>query len=37
MEADDFVALMTPIIKAFLTDYGFEATNLGLQVWVKAE
>ncbi len=33
MEADDLVALMTPIIKAFLTDYGFEATNLGLQVF----
>ena len=33
MEADDLVALMTPIIKAFFTDYGFEATNLGLQVF----
>ncbi len=32
-EADDFVALMTPVIKAFVTDYGFEATNLGLQVF----
>ena len=31
-EADDLVALMTPIIKAFFTDYGFEATNLGVQV-----
>jgi len=30
--ADDFVQLMTPIIKAFLTDYGFEVTNMGLQV-----
>jgi alkylation response protein AidB-like acyl-CoA dehydrogenase len=30
-EAEDLVALMTPIIKAFLTDTGFEATNLGLQ------
>ncbi|MFQ5785470.1 MAG: acyl-CoA dehydrogenase C-terminal domain-containing protein [Alphaproteobacteria bacterium] len=33
VEADDLVALMTPIIKAFFTDYGFEATNLGLQVF----
>jgi len=32
-EADDLVALMTPIIKAFFTDYGFEATNLGVQVF----
>ena len=31
--ADDLVALMTPIIKAFLTDYGFEATNRGMQVY----
>jgi butyryl-CoA dehydrogenase len=33
MEAEDLVSLMTPIIKAFLTDYGFEATNIGLQVF----
>ncbi|MDH3970403.1 MAG: acyl-CoA dehydrogenase C-terminal domain-containing protein, partial [Rhodospirillales bacterium] len=32
-EADDLVALLTPIIKAFFTDYGFEATNLGVQVY----
>jgi alkylation response protein AidB-like acyl-CoA dehydrogenase len=32
-EATDLVALMTPIIKAFLTDTGFEVTNLGLQVY----
>jgi hypothetical protein len=32
-EAQDLVALMTPIIKAFFTDHGFEATNLGLQVF----
>jgi alkylation response protein AidB-like acyl-CoA dehydrogenase len=32
-EADDLVALMTPIIKAYLTDVGFEATNLGVQVF----
>ena len=30
-EADDLVALLTPIIKAFLTDTGFESANLGLQ------
>jgi hypothetical protein len=30
-EADDLVALMTPVIKAFLTDVGFEVTNLALQ------
>ena len=30
--ADDFVQLMTPIVKAFLTDYGFEITNMGLQI-----
>ena len=33
MEADDLVSLMTPVIKAFFTDYGFEGTNLGLQVF----
>ncbi len=32
-EADDLVQLMTPIIKAFLTDEGFSAVNLGLQVF----
>ncbi len=32
-EADDFVALMTPIVKSFYTDYGFEAANLGVQIW----
>ena len=32
-EAGDLVALMTPIIKAFLTDTGFEVANLGLQVY----
>lgn len=31
-EADDLVQLMTPIIKSFFTDYGFEATNLGVQI-----
>ncbi|CCG09436.1 acyl-CoA dehydrogenase C-terminal domain-containing protein [Pararhodospirillum photometricum] len=32
-EAEDFVALMTPIVKALMTDLGFEATNLGVQVF----
>ena len=32
-EADDFVALMTPIVKALLTDLGSEAANLGVQVF----
>jgi alkylation response protein AidB-like acyl-CoA dehydrogenase len=31
-EAEDFVALMTPIIKALFTDHGFEAANLAVQV-----
>jgi hypothetical protein len=32
-EAADLVALMTPVIKAFLTDVGFEVVNLGLQCY----
>ena len=32
-EAADLVALMTPVIKAFLTDVGFEVTNLALQCY----
>ncbi len=32
-EATDLVALMTPVIKAFLTDVGFEVTNLALQCY----
>jgi butyryl-CoA dehydrogenase len=31
--ADDLVQLMTPVVKAFLTDEGFAAANLGLQVF----
>ena len=31
--ADDLVALMTPIVKAYLTDAGFELTNTGQQVF----
>jgi len=30
--ADDFVSLITPVIKALLTDLAFEATNHGMQV-----
>ena len=32
-EADDFVQLMTPIIKALFTDFGLEATVTGQQVF----
>ncbi|MCA1939913.1 MAG: acyl-CoA dehydrogenase C-terminal domain-containing protein [Caenispirillum bisanense] len=32
-EAEDFVALMTPIVKALLTDLGSEVANLGVQVY----
>jgi len=32
-EAEEFVSLMTPVVKAFLTDVGFEVTNHGLQVF----
>ncbi|WP_428607852.1 acyl-CoA dehydrogenase C-terminal domain-containing protein [Sedimenticola sp.] len=31
-QAEDFVALMTPIVKAFMTDTGSEVANLGMQV-----
>jgi len=32
-DADDALALMTPVIKAFITDNGFACTNLALQVF----
>lgn len=32
-DAEDFVALITPVIKALLTDVGFEAANIGVQVF----
>jgi alkylation response protein AidB-like acyl-CoA dehydrogenase len=32
-ESDELVALLIPIIKAFLTDNAFECTNLGMQVF----
>ncbi|MCB1556047.1 MAG: acyl-CoA dehydrogenase C-terminal domain-containing protein [Alphaproteobacteria bacterium] len=31
-EADDFVALLTPIVKAYQTDMGFEVANLAVQI-----
>ena len=32
-EAEEFVALITPIVKALFTDIGFEVTNLGVQIY----
>ena len=32
-EASDFVALMTPVVKALFTDLGYEAASLGVQVY----
>jgi alkylation response protein AidB-like acyl-CoA dehydrogenase len=32
-DADDFVALMTPIVKAYFTDMGFECANMALQIY----
>lgn len=32
-EADDFVQLLTPIVKSYLTDGGFETANLAVQVF----
>jgi hypothetical protein len=32
-EADEFVQLMTPIVKALFTDWGFETANIGMQVF----
>src|SRR3546814_13415346 len=31
--AGDFVALMTPVVKALFTDLGFESANLAVQVY----
>lgn len=31
-KADDFVALVTPVVKALMTDLAFDVTNLGMQV-----
>jgi alkylation response protein AidB-like acyl-CoA dehydrogenase len=32
-EAEEFVALLTPVVKALFTDYGFESANLAMQVY----
>jgi len=32
-DAEDFIALMTPVVKSLFTDLGFEAANLGLQTY----
>ncbi len=32
-QSSDLVALMTPVIKAFFTDLGFDATNIALQTY----
>jgi len=32
-EAEDFTALMTPVVKALFTDLGFEAASLAVQVY----
>lgn len=31
--AGELVALMTPVIKSFLTDVGFDVTNMGMQIY----
>jgi alkylation response protein AidB-like acyl-CoA dehydrogenase len=33
LRAEDFVALMTPVVKALCTDLGFESANLAVQVY----
>ncbi|MCC7055007.1 MAG: acyl-CoA dehydrogenase C-terminal domain-containing protein [Gemmatimonadaceae bacterium] len=32
-DADDFVALMTPIVKAYFTDMGSECANMAMQIY----
>ncbi|MDB5805029.1 MAG: acyl-CoA dehydrogenase [Betaproteobacteria bacterium] len=32
-DAEDMLTLLTPVIKAFITDAGFECTNLAMQVY----
>ncbi len=31
--AEDLLALMTPIVKSYFTDTGFDCANLGVQIW----
>ncbi len=33
VEADEFIQVVTPILKAYFTDMGFEVTNLGMQIF----
>lgn len=33
LEADEFIQIITPILKSYFTDMGFEATNLGMQIF----
>lgn len=32
-KAQEYVALLTPVVKAFFSDYGFDTCNMGLQVF----
>jgi alkylation response protein AidB-like acyl-CoA dehydrogenase len=32
-EAEDLLALLTPVVKAFITDNAFEATNMAMQIY----
>jgi alkylation response protein AidB-like acyl-CoA dehydrogenase len=32
-DADDFVQFVTPILKSYFTDMGFESTNMGMQIY----
>jgi alkylation response protein AidB-like acyl-CoA dehydrogenase len=32
-EAEDLLALMTPIVKSYFTDTGFDCANLAVQIW----
>jgi len=32
-KAEDFIAVITPIVKALMTDLGFETANIGMQVF----
>ncbi len=33
VKADEFIQVVTPILKSYFTDVGFEATNLGMQIF----
>src|SRR5690606_40401408 len=36
-EAEDMLALLTPVVKAFITDNGFACANLAMQVYRSEE